>query len=215
MKAYWGYGGIIPRILDLGTRCRWVVGFTPRPLYNQGKSPWYWLAMRLFSTRWWREKFPAPTKTQTPGHPARSPELYHWAIPDPYEWNNSDPEFRFHTKFWSVWSNIRRCIQKFPDWVDKDIYAYIVNTRCYPLHRDMTAKLSRLNSDTTAPSGRQLYHLQFSLQVASPEIFGYIHVSVSQYIGILHALSLMAHELTEVKFDLCWPNTTPLTEYTV
>jgi hypothetical protein len=30
-----------------------------------------------------------------------------------------------------------------------------------------------LNSDTTAPSGRELYHLQFSLQVASPETFGY------------------------------------------
>jgi hypothetical protein len=29
------------------------------------------------------------------------------------------------------------------------------------------------NSDTTAPSGRELYHLQFSLQAASPEIFGH------------------------------------------
>jgi hypothetical protein len=29
------------------------------------------------------------------------------------------------------------------------------------------------NSDTTTPSGRQLYRLQFSLQKASPETFGY------------------------------------------
>jgi len=29
------------------------------------------------------------------------------------------------------------------------------------------------NSDTTAPSGRDLYHLQFSLQAASPETYGY------------------------------------------
>jgi hypothetical protein len=29
------------------------------------------------------------------------------------------------------------------------------------------------NSDTAAPSGRELYHLQFSLQAASPETFGY------------------------------------------
>jgi hypothetical protein len=29
------------------------------------------------------------------------------------------------------------------------------------------------NSNTTAPSGRELYHLQFLLQVASPETFGY------------------------------------------
>jgi hypothetical protein len=40
----------------------------------------------------------------------------------------------------------------------------------------MTAKLTRLdsqNSDTPAPSGRELYHLQFSLQAASPETYGY------------------------------------------
>jgi hypothetical protein len=29
------------------------------------------------------------------------------------------------------------------------------------------------NSDTTALSGRELYHLQFSLKAASPETFGY------------------------------------------
>jgi hypothetical protein len=29
------------------------------------------------------------------------------------------------------------------------------------------------NSDTTAHNGRELYHLQFSLQAASPETFGY------------------------------------------
>jgi hypothetical protein len=33
MKRYWASGGIAPRILDLGTRWRWVVSFTPRPLY--------------------------------------------------------------------------------------------------------------------------------------------------------------------------------------
>jgi len=35
-KTYWGSGAITPRILDLGTRRRWVVSFTPRPLYLQG-----------------------------------------------------------------------------------------------------------------------------------------------------------------------------------
>jgi hypothetical protein len=35
----------------------------------------------------------------------------------------------------------------------------------------MAAKFTRL-SDTTAPSGRELYHLQFSLQVATPENSG-------------------------------------------
>jgi hypothetical protein len=39
MKAYWGSGGIAPLIFYLGSRWRWVVSFTPRPLYPQGKSP--------------------------------------------------------------------------------------------------------------------------------------------------------------------------------
>jgi hypothetical protein len=51
MKAYWGSGGIAARILDLGTRWRWAVSFTPRPLYPQGKSPWYPLDRRLGGTR--------------------------------------------------------------------------------------------------------------------------------------------------------------------
>jgi hypothetical protein len=36
-----------------------------------------------------------------------------------------------------------------------------------------THKTDSQNSDTTAPGGRGLYHLQFSLQAASPETFGY------------------------------------------
>jgi hypothetical protein len=41
MKAYWGSGSTVPRILELDTRWRWVVSFKPQPLYSQGKSPWY------------------------------------------------------------------------------------------------------------------------------------------------------------------------------
>jgi hypothetical protein len=41
MKAYWGNEGIAPRILGIGTRWRWVVSFTTRLLYPQGKSLWY------------------------------------------------------------------------------------------------------------------------------------------------------------------------------
>jgi hypothetical protein len=46
-KAYWGRAGTAPRILDLGTRWRQVVNFTPRPLYPQGKSLWCPLDRRL------------------------------------------------------------------------------------------------------------------------------------------------------------------------
>jgi hypothetical protein len=35
----WGNGDIAPLILSLSTRCRGVVGFTPRNLYRRGKSP--------------------------------------------------------------------------------------------------------------------------------------------------------------------------------
>jgi hypothetical protein len=48
-------------------------------------------------------------------------------------------------------------------------------TRSKITQRVMTAKLARLthkNSDTTAPSGRELYHLLFPIQAANPETFG-------------------------------------------
>jgi hypothetical protein len=37
----------VPRIRDLGTRLRFVISFTPRSLYPQGKSLWYTLHRRL------------------------------------------------------------------------------------------------------------------------------------------------------------------------
>jgi hypothetical protein len=49
MKAY-GEGGVelyLHSFFDLGTRWRWVVSFTPRPLYTKGKSPLYPLDRRL------------------------------------------------------------------------------------------------------------------------------------------------------------------------
>jgi hypothetical protein len=45
-KTYWS-GGIVPRILDLGTRRRRVVSFTLRPLYPRENSPQYPLDRRL------------------------------------------------------------------------------------------------------------------------------------------------------------------------
>jgi hydroxymethylpyrimidine pyrophosphatase-like HAD family hydrolase len=37
----------------------------------------------------------------------------------------------------------------------------------------MAVKLTRLAHKIAIPSGRELYHLQFSFQGASPETFGY------------------------------------------
>jgi len=41
MKAFGGSEGVAPCIFYLGSRWRWVVSFTPQPLYPQGRSPWY------------------------------------------------------------------------------------------------------------------------------------------------------------------------------
>jgi hypothetical protein len=38
-EGVWGNGCIDPHFLDLGTSWRWVVNFTPRPLYSRGKEP--------------------------------------------------------------------------------------------------------------------------------------------------------------------------------
>jgi hypothetical protein len=84
-----GSGGIAPWILDLGTRWRWVVSFTPRPRYPQGNSPWYPFYRRLCgpqsrSGRGGEEKNSQPLPgLQSPGHPARNPALYHGDISTP------------------------------------------------------------------------------------------------------------------------------------
>jgi hypothetical protein len=68
-------------------------------------------------TRWSGEKFPAPTGTRTPEHPARSPALYYWAIPTPAIIQNKN-QILFHrynkteTKF-RLWSSMfRKCTNK-------------------------------------------------------------------------------------------------------
>jgi hypothetical protein len=47
MMMHWGSGGISRRLLNLGTRWKRAVSFTPRPLYPRGKSPRYSLDRRL------------------------------------------------------------------------------------------------------------------------------------------------------------------------
>jgi hypothetical protein len=79
-----GERGIAPRILDLSTRWRWMVSFTPRPLYPQEKSPLYPLDRRLGGPQnrsgHGEGKIPSPARTRIPDHPAPIRALYHWAI---------------------------------------------------------------------------------------------------------------------------------------
>jgi hypothetical protein len=60
------------------------------------------------------------------------------------------------------------------------------------------------NRDTTAPSGRELYHLQFSLQAASPETFGYTLVINAVETDLLNSQETDKEELV---IYLCSPHT--------
>jgi hypothetical protein len=72
-----------------GIRWRWLVSFTQRPLYPQGKSPWYPTYMRLGGPQsrsgHCREekKFSAPAGTRTPDHSTCTAAIHYWAIPAP------------------------------------------------------------------------------------------------------------------------------------
>jgi hypothetical protein len=73
---------------------------------------------------------------------------------------------------------IQGCIQKFLDWVNNEInnnddnnkHSLRSNAKGYGGKTHWT---DSQNSNTTVCSGRELYHLQFVLQVASAETFEY------------------------------------------
>jgi hypothetical protein len=74
----------------------------------------------------------------------------------------------------------------FPDWVHNEInnkHSLRSNIKGYG---GKTHYTDSQNSDTTAPSGRELYHLQFSLQAASPGTFGYTLVSCTCHRFVVH-----------------------------
>jgi len=82
---YLGSGGIVPQILDLGTRWRRVVSFTAQSrqvfsftaqsLYPWGKNPWYSLDRRLGGTQWQEGKNPSPCWELNSGLSAHSLSL--------------------------------------------------------------------------------------------------------------------------------------------
>jgi hypothetical protein len=83
------------------------------------------------------------------------------------------------------WFHVRGCIQKFPDWVDNEInnnnkHSLRSSTKGYGGKTQWT---DSQNSDTIAPSGKGLYHLQFSLQEARPETFGYNLVGLHMFVS--------------------------------
>jgi hypothetical protein len=88
MKTYWRSGGIAPRILDLGTRWRWVVSFTPRPLYPRERAPgahWIggWVGPKAVLDAEVKRKIPSPrreSKPRTPNVQTVAQRYTDWAI---------------------------------------------------------------------------------------------------------------------------------------
>jgi hypothetical protein len=86
--AYWGNGGIAPRILDLGTRWRRGQLHTPVALPPRKEPPgthWIvgWVGPRAGLDLVMKRKIPCPCPDSNPDHPARSSALYHSANPAP------------------------------------------------------------------------------------------------------------------------------------
>jgi hypothetical protein len=79
--------------------------------------------------------------------------------------------------FYQIRTAVRGCIEKSPDWVENEIIHAYNNKHSLRSNAKgyggKTHYTDSQNSDTTAPSGRELYHLQFSFQAVSPETFGY------------------------------------------
>jgi hypothetical protein len=76
-----GNGGILPRILNLGTRWRWVVNFTSRFLYPRGKGPVTHWAPEQIWTLWQRDEISAPAGNRTPVVQSSTCSLYCLSYP--------------------------------------------------------------------------------------------------------------------------------------
>jgi hypothetical protein len=88
-----GSGVIAQRIPDLRARWRWVVSFTPRPLYPRERAPGiHWVAGWVGTTADLdaraRRKIPSPYRNSKPRSSSPYPELYHWAIPAANVWGS-------------------------------------------------------------------------------------------------------------------------------
>jgi len=123
--------------------------------------------------------------------------LLHLQATEPFHYVNLLPKKTFHFYKRDKWDDfksaketqgegiypistylVQGCIQKFPDWVDNKInnnnkHLLRSNTQGYGSKTDYT---DSQKSYTTAPSGRELYRSQFSLQAASLETSGYTFV---------------------------------------
>jgi hypothetical protein len=87
MKTYCGSRGTAPRILNFGTRCRWMVRFKPRPLHPGDKSSCIvdWVGPRAGLDAVVKKKsHHCPLRVLNHGCPARSlVSIYDWCTMAP------------------------------------------------------------------------------------------------------------------------------------
>jgi hypothetical protein len=106
MKTYWGIEGIAPCILDLGTRWRWVVSLTPRPLYPRERAPgthWIggWVGPRAGLDGVVKRKIPSPRRESNPRTPIVQPVAQRgtdWAITAQIHSHVSEIVYRHYAK---------------------------------------------------------------------------------------------------------------------
>jgi len=106
MKKYWGSRGTAPRILNLGTRWRWVVSFTSLLLY-----PW---GPREYEAEWTPKPVWMRWREHNPGYSARSLVTILTELPGMGGWGSRGDVIRHR---WEVteqfvvcplWSSTRR-----------------------------------------------------------------------------------------------------------
>jgi hypothetical protein len=121
----WGSGRIAPRISNVGFRWRWAASFTLLPFYPHTYCILCWTGHRTDMSLEAKRKFSVPDMNRTPVVQSATNHF-------------NDSAILPHNG-----SVIRRCTQKFPDWVDNQIYAYN-NTRWEATQGVMATKLTRL-----------------------------------------------------------------------
>jgi hypothetical protein len=86
-EGVWGSGRMNPHFLDLGTSWRWVVSFTPRPLYPHWIG--YWVNPRAGLDDLEKITFfiLLGLELRPLDHPARSQSLYQLRYPGSHIWN--------------------------------------------------------------------------------------------------------------------------------
>jgi hypothetical protein len=122
----WRYSFII---LNLGTRWRWVVSFTLRPLYSQGNSPRYPLYERLdgalsSSGCYGKKKTLVPAGNRTPTVQPLACRYTDWSIPAlcrryATTKNSQNYSGTFSVYYgWAVWPSlcIRKVLTSNPGW---------------------------------------------------------------------------------------------------